>query len=277
MHPSTALRAGAVLTASALALSLGTATATAAESAPGKSPLDTASKVHTPDGAARWTTTRSAARRATGTATVTSIKVADGYLFTKGANSIDVTINGDPGTSAEGAEAKSVAITVRIDGKTHVDVPVSHWDGGDEDPETGTDYFDTHSSWGAGKAQILQTTVTYTDGDTSVLDTRSNVFYLRSVVRSGNPAVYYTNYSHTKIKFQARGWKVFKPSTGKYVSLGSVRLQYRKSGSWKTLKKIKLNSSGNGSYTYKAPTRTYRLYVPKTSTVAGGSTASFRS
>jgi len=74
-----------------------------------------------------------------------------------------------------------------------------------------------------------------------------------------------------KIKFTANNWKIFQPSTGKYVGLGSIKLQYRRSnGSYSTLKTMSLNSYGTGYYWRTDSTkRRYRLLISTTETAQG--------
>ncbi|NRQ48667.1 hypothetical protein [Aeromicrobium stalagmiti] len=275
MRMTTLARGGAVSTAAVLALTLtsGPANADSDDSASLRAKA-TASQGLTNTGGSEWAPVaggKSTANVKTPSVVIIDkLRIASGVLFRDGSNSVQILeINGEPGSSTGGQPPVKTAFTLKVGDKTHRGVLYKYDEGAD------VSYFDTKSGWGSGKAQILATTVTYADGTSSTDGTDSNVFYLRRAVKTSDPAAKISFYSPgTKVKVQPRGWKVFKPSSGKYVSLGKVRLQYRKSGSWKTLKSIKLDSRGNGSYTFKAPTRTYRLYVPKTSNVLGNSTTS---
>lgn len=265
MRMTTLARGGAVSTAAVLALTLTSGPANADDGAQFY-PDASASKSLSSVDAWGATPGKSAARTSAGAGiTLTKVRAASGVLFRSGDNSFPVELTGEPGTSPGGAGPAKTTFTLRVNGKNHENVLYRF------DEDFGP-YANTKSGWGDGKAQILNTTVTYTDGTTSRSGLDSNVFYLRRATRTtASKPFKVTTYSPgTKIKFQASTFKVFKPSTGKYVSLGKIRLQYKKSGSWKTLKTIKLNSRGSGSYTYKAPTRTYRLYVPTTADLLGG-------
>lgn len=274
MRPSTTLRAGAVLTATALSLSLGTGPVSAADDAPATvgarfakpAPAVTApSHFGAPSG-----TSRLAAAAAGDPIDVTTLQVGSGLLYREGNNPVAVTIEGQSGTGANGGTYAKTEFKLRVGKKTHTGRTLYQ-------TEDGVNYFNTKSGWGAGQAQLLETKVTYTDGTSQTDSGNSNTFYVRSRVRTtaDYPLTVRTYSPGNKIKFFARTWKVFKPSKGAYRSLGKIRLQYKKSGSWKTLKTIELDSKGNGSWTTKiSGTRTYRLFVPKTSTVAGGSTES---
>jgi hypothetical protein len=56
------------------------------------------------------------------------------------------------------------------------------------------------------------------------------------------------NRRNSRMTFRAFQIKVVNPSTGAYQSVKRVKLQQLKGSKWKTLKTIKLNSKGSGSY-----------------------------
>ncbi|KQV75041.1 hypothetical protein ASC61_08540 [Aeromicrobium sp. Root344] len=99
-------------------------------------------------------------------------------------------------------------------------------------------------------------------------------FYIRRATGSLAPSTKYPFEIYRigkKIKFTANNWKIFQPSTGKYVGLGSIKLQYRRSdGSYSTLKTMSLNSYGTGYYWRTDSTkRRYRLLISTTETAQG--------
>ncbi|MRJ75950.1 hypothetical protein GEV29_05330 [Aeromicrobium sp. SMF47] len=270
MRLNTLAKTGAALTASALVITLSSGPANAADdsASTGYAPASAPTAAVSADGFLPGTGAKSAAgNKAAAGVTINKIGVRSGVLYRKGDNSVFLSaLDGDPG----GAAAKT-EFTLRVGKKDHKVLLRGTNDG--------YAYFNTKSGWGSGKAWIRSTTVTYTNGTKSTSGTDSNKFYLRRATRTtANKPFKVTAYSPgTKIKFRASTFKVFKPSSGKYTSLGSIRLQYKKSnGKWKTVKKIKLNKKGSGSWTTRARTRTYRLYVPTTANVIGGQTGSIR-
>ncbi|KAA1395419.1 hypothetical protein [Aeromicrobium ginsengisoli] len=105
-------------------------------------------------------------------------------------------------------------------------------------------------------------------------DTIGGTFYIRRATGSTAPSTKYPFEIYRvggKIKFTANNWKIFQPSTGKYVGLGSIKLQYRHSnGTYSTLKTMSLNSYGTGYYWRTDSTkRRYRLLISTTDTAQG--------
>lgn len=268
MRLNTLAKTGAALTASALVITLTSGPANAADDststgyAPAATPKASVAAGDFLPGASGKS---AAGNKAAAGVTISRIGVRSAPLYRKGDNSVFLTaFEGNPG----GTVAKT-EFSVRIGKKNHT-VRL-------RGTAEGYAFFNTKSGWGSGKAWIRSTTVTYTNGTKSTSGKDSNKFYLRRATRTtANKPFKVTTYSPgTKIKFRASTFKVFKPSSGKYTSLGSIRLQYKKSnGKWKTVKRIKLNKKGSGSWTTRARTRTYRLYVPTTANVLGGQTDS---
>lgn len=115
------------------------------------------------------------------------------------------------------------------------------------------------------------------DGLDPIIDpTLGGTFYIKratgSTAVSKPPFQIYRNGG--KIKFTANSWKIFQPSTGTYVPLGSIKLQYKRSdGSYSTLKTMSLNSYGNGYYwRTDSKKRRYRLLISTTNTAQGSYT-----
>ena len=112
------------------------------------------------------------------------------------------------------------------------------------------------------------------DGADPIQDaTLGGTFYIKRA--TGSTAV--TKYpfeiyrSGKKIKFMANSWKIFQPSTGKFVGMRSIKLQYRHTnGTYSTLTTIPLNVYGTG-YLWRTDTtkRRYRLLISTTSTAQG--------
>ena len=254
MQSSTLYRAGAIFTASALALSLGTGPASAADSSRqsvGFAPAtQSGSNAFQKAGASD-----SQARVAAAAADVTKITIPNSVLSKKGFNQIYGARVNYTGSGT----IKSIKSTVRVNGKASflyfnangtVSVP---------------------STAGAGSARIVKSTVSYTDGSSSVDTTQSNAFFLRRAL-STNGALKIVR-KGKKVTFTATRIRVFRPASGTYVSLGKVKLQYKSGSKWMTKKNITLNSKGKGTYTISTSTkRRYRLFVPTTSTLYGGST-----
>ena len=103
--------------------------------------------------------------------------------------------------------------------------------------------------------------------------TYGGTFYIRRATGSTSvtKAPFQIYRSGGKIKFTANNWKIFQPSTGKYVGLGSIKLQYRHTnGTYSTLKTMSLNSYGTGYYWRTDSTkRRYRLLISTTNTAQG--------
>ncbi|MET0468204.1 MAG: hypothetical protein ABWZ87_05650 [Aeromicrobium sp.] len=238
MRTSTFVRAGVVLTASALAFSLGAGPATAAESAtatgkatqPSTSKLGSASSV----GAA---------------GTISVLRLGSGTITDRATTQFVGTVAGSaaPGTTAQ--------VDVRINGrgKGRVQLYPGNGNGGVEIPR----------GWGSGRVQVGPTY--FSDG--TVDGHVSNTFYARKQVRSKATYPLKIRRVNSSITFRAYGVKIINPASGKYQSVKRVKLQQLKGGKWKTKKTIKLNSSGNGKYKTSLKKKyRYRLYVPRTST-----------
>lgn len=274
MHLTTRLGAG--VTAAVLILGLGAGTATAADE-PSSRTTGVKSVDPTPTTLSRGALPADLGRPAGATAqsgeNFSKIRVSSSALYQKGPNQVRVYLSGSFGTPPQGASLTSITFTLQVAGKNHAGVKL-HADS-EYEPGKTIYYVESQSGWGAGKAKILNTTFNYSDGSSVMDGTDSNTFYLRNLVKSTAYYSYHvTVYDPSdKIRFEPKRWVVFKPSTGTYVSLGEIRLQYKKGSGWKTMKVIKLNSKGSGSYTTNvAAKRSYRLFVPTTSTVLGGAT-----
>ena len=102
----------------------------------------------------------------------------------------------------------------------------------------------------------------------------SNTFLLRRLTKTTNKYGLVVTRSGSRITFKAQNWKIFKPATGTYVAMNTIKLQYKDSaGRWQTKKTIELNGFGTGSFSTTTNTkRRYRVYYPTTDTILGSST-----
>ncbi|AWB93661.1 hypothetical protein [Aeromicrobium chenweiae] len=242
MRSSIAARTGAVVTATALALTLGVGSASAAD------PKSTAAKA------------------APTQKHVSKFHLKSGVITQHTRSGVygDVLLKG-PG------KVKSIKTEVRINGVRKGTVKL--YTGSYKKSRSGKikgGGVDLPRRWGAGAVVLGPTTFTYSNGATTVDQKKSNRFYIRrdvKTLKSNNTALVIKR-TNKKVTFKVQRVSIVKPSSGKYVSAGSVKLQYKSStGKWKTKKTIKLNSKGNGTYkrTTSAKQR-YRIHVSKTDT-----------
>ncbi|MCW2841008.1 MAG: hypothetical protein JWR55_2491 [Aeromicrobium sp.] len=232
MRTSTFLRAGAVLTASALAFSLGAGPVSAAESTAGAAAVATAEPVET-------------------AATITGIRISSGVITNASATFFRGTVTVAPLAPGQSVTAET---EVRVNGKYRGRAPI------------GPNGVSIPRTYGSGKVRVGPTY--FSDG--TVDGNVSNVFYARKEVRSKATFPLKIRRVNSKITFRAYGVKIVNPTTGKYQSVKRVKLQQLKNGKWKTKKTIKLKSSGNGTYKTSIKKKyRYRLYVPRTSTQQG--------
>ena len=136
---------------------------------------------------------------------------------------------------------------------------------------TGNGGVDLPRGWGAGQVRVGPTTFTYRDGTSSTSE-RIDYFNARRdvrVTRKDNVALTVKR-TGDRVRFRVRSLKVIKPVTGRYVSLGSVRLQTLTGGRWKDVKRIELDARGHGSLTLTRPSkRRYRLVSDRSATRVG--------
>lgn len=267
MRLSTLLRAGAVVTASALTLGLSTVPASAHESTLGR-PASAAAVDHP---GARLATSSDlhvrasarASRSASSTAAdVVQLKASSAVLFNPEENYIDVDVYlVDPEEQVDG-----ITLDLSIGG--HTVGPLDLYYDEDED----VTFVVVPGNVGLGKAQFTGTTIQYTeesglpdDQDT----TASNAFFVRRAIVSATPAATYSVKGKRK-RFYVHQVGIYTPSVGDFTSLRTIKLQYNKNGTWRTKKNIKLNSSGNGSYSFKSSKKyRYRIYSGTTATSTG--------
>lgn len=231
MRMSIGARAATVLTASALALSLGVGPAAAASGQPSHRTLGTGSGV-------------SAA------GTITALQIGDGVITQ---NPLAQYVGTVTGTAPAGTQVQT---DVRLNG-----VPVGRVT---LYPGIGNGGVELPRQWGPGQLQVGPSY--FADG--TVDPTVSNVFTARKLVTTSRRDGYALkiNRRNNKMKFRARQVVVVNPVSGGFDSARRVKLQQFKHGAWKTIKTIKLNSHGNGSYSTSIKKKyRYRLYVARTS------------
>lgn len=254
MRPSTLVRSGAVLTATALAITLGTGPASATDST-----SSSAVRAAAPAAEARGSFADAAARTSgpvkPAAVTLGTFRLNSGVITSK-----DLTgIFGDVIPSGSGTVTSAVT-TVTVNGVVKGQVPLYPGDdnGGVDIPRV----------WGSGAVVLGPTTFNY-QGEPSSLETKkSNTFYVRKNIKTtrSDGIALRIRRVNSKISFKAQQIKIVNPSSGQYVSAGSVKLQYKSGSTWKTKKTIKLDSSGNGSYSRTTSSKyRYRLFISKTS------------
>lgn len=135
-----------------------------------------------------------------------------------------------------------------------------------------TAYLEAKSSWGRGKFTVKNVRVVY--DSTTYKDTRvsGGTFTMKSAIKGklkyGNVIQVRANGSKKTVKvgvkrYTTKGWSAY---AGK-----KVKIQYKSGGTWKTKKKVKLNSKGKATYKFSTGKRyKYRVVVPKNSTTVGG-------
>lgn len=138
-----------------------------------------------------------------------------------------------------------------------------------------SDGIDYQRAWGAGVVRLANVKVTGTDQDGTVpfedlaLSTPYNATRVRYAVDPGT--VIKINRVNKKLSFKVRA--TYTAANGKHYSVGKAKIQYKKNGAWKTLKTLKLNSTGRA--TYKITTskkRPYRLVIATTNVFQGAAT-----
>ncbi|QGG42816.1 hypothetical protein [Aeromicrobium yanjiei] len=244
MRSSITARAGAALTASALALTVGVGSASAADST--------------------TTSSSTAARQAEPAKAVSQFRLKSGVITQSAKSGVwgDVTFSG-------AGSYKSATTEVRINGVRKGKVKLYEGRYKKSGSKVTGGGVDLPRGWGAGSVVLGPTTFTYADGTTSVDSKKSNRFYIRRNVKTlnGSNTALVIKRNNNKVTFKVQRLSIINPGAGKYVSAGSVKLQYKSGSKWKTKKTIKLNSKGNGSYKRSTSTKQrYRLYVSKTST-----------
>lgn len=137
---------------------------------------------------------------------------------------------------------------------------------------------DYKRSWGAGLVKLANIRVTGTDAVTGAFDNFPVAAPANSV------RVKYAVTPKSGIKYLRVGKKLTFTATVHYLNAknkaapaGKAVIQYKKAGTWKVLKTLKLNAKGKATYKISLRTkRYYRLVVPSTTLVQGDATGSSR-
>lgn len=202
----------------------------------------------------------SAATAAPGdTVKVTNIKLKSTATYYKTSNPLSgIVIAVAPGANAYGFKA-----TVKVNGAvvaTKVPVYLGN---------TGGIYYDR--KWGAGVVSLTNFTASGNDA--------SGYFTDRPIPAPANSVrVRYAVESNSGIKITKRGKKLTFKLTATYRDKSERRLspkrgviQVKKGGKWRTLKTVKLNSKGKGTYKKSdRKKRSYRMLVKTTTGLQGG-------
>jgi len=257
---TTLARGGALLTAAALALTLGTGPATA-----DSTQTEKAASVASPTGGKPVSSLSfgSAARGITplatpGHANIISFDQKHVVLSEPGI----YTYTGHPEVDYEGANLQRIRSRLYVGGKNQGFYELT------------PDGIVLPSTVQSGHSRLGPSNLYYYDGSPSTSDsTKSNYFNIRRYTKSTNTYGLVVTRVGSHITFKAQNWKIFKPSTGKYVAMNTMKLQYRKDGHWVTWKTISLNDVGTGSYSTRTNThRSYRVAYPTTDSILGSRT-----
>lgn len=269
MRRTTLARGGALLTAATLAISLtaGTASADSTQTEKAVAASDTAgTRTGAPATGSIFGASKARAQRvetlAATPADITTLSISNGVLWRAGENSVDAFVDGVDGS----VPIDHIEMNLTLNGSPRGTVTLF-------EDEIGQ-FIDVLNTVGAGTAQLGPSTIHYADSSTSVDSTMSNTFLLRRLTKTTNKYGLVVTRSGSRITFKAQNWKIFKPATGTYVAMNTIKLQYKDSaGRWQTKKTIELNGFGTGSFSTTTNTkRRYRVYYPTTDTILGSST-----
>lgn len=196
-------------------------------------------------------------------AAITTVKLKSGATYYKTSNFISGTV----AASAPGSSSfYGIKATVTVNGKV-VKTGASVYQNGV--------YFDR--AWGSGTVRLINFTA-------SGFDTRpGNVgaYYDRPIPAPANATrVRYAVESGSGLKVTKRGKKMtfklkatYRDKSEKRKSAKRATIQVKKSGKWKTLKNVKLNSKGKATYKRKdGKKRQYRMVIKTTNTLQGATT-----
>ena len=292
MRRTTAARLGAAFAASAIALSLGAGTALAEGDTSGTQTVHAASISPTagtaakvPAGATR--DGKSLLTGSVGRSSVTPLALPPtSKMLAYNQKSVVLTEPGlfiFEGSPVVTNPAGIGFIDTRVTVGTKINARELGFPGGDFGPPIPE--YPAHgvvlpSTTPVGKAHLGPANIWYQNPDhtltmTSTHDTLiGGTFYIRRGTKSIATNALTVTRSGSKVTFKATSWKIFQPSTGKYVGIRSIKLQYRNSnGSYSTLKTMPLNIYGTGSYSITTSTkRSYRLLIPTTDSISASLT-----
>ena len=285
MRRTTAARLGAAFTAGAIALSMGAGTAIAEGDTSGTQTAHAKSISSTAGTAGKTPFDTSSKAAVSGSANRSSVSPLalppTSNILAYSQKSIVLT---EPGTFIyEGAPVVSNPagvgfINTRVTVGTKINARELAFPGAD--PEYLFHGIVLPSTTPVGKAHLGPANIYYQNPDHTPTGTSSRdeliggTFYIRRYTKSVATYALDIRRYNSKVTFKATSWKIFQPSTGKYVGIRSIKLQYRNSnGSYSTLKTMPLNVYGTGSYSITTNTkRNYRLLIPTTSTIWGSKT-----
>ena len=122
--------------------------------------------------------------------------------------------------------------------------------------------------FGAGKMVLGPTVEVLTVKNAATswtpLTAKSNTFY----IRRDTWGTFKASHSGSTVSFGARAR--IRGTDGSALSAKTGYIQYASDGTWKTLKTLSLDSTGNGKWSYRtSKQRTYRFLVKRTSVING--------
>lgn len=269
MRSTIVRRFSAAISVSALALSLGTVPSSAAESSQS---LSTKSSVAADRPNARLATgadlasasasreSGTAAIAATPTVNVTQVKAYSAVINNPTENYIDVDV-----FVSDDSNIENLTLGLLVDDKKSGRYDVWY------DPDLDVTFVIVPDTAGLGKARFTSTKVYYTpesEKAPTIDGTDSNSFYVRrDVFPEANAEVELADNTKT---FVVEGMGRYSTAIHGWKTLGTIKLQYKTGGEWKTKKTITLNDEGYGTYTFTKTTKYYyRIISGKTSTWIG--------
>lgn len=122
--------------------------------------------------------------------------------------------------------------------------------------------------FGAGKVVLGSHVEVYTTKESvpswTLLNAKSNTFY----VRRDTFGTFKASHSGSTVSFGARAR--LRATDGSAIAAKTGYIQYASDGTWKTLKTLSLDSTGNAKWSYRTSSkRTYRFMVKRTSVING--------
>ncbi|MGH1562067.1 hypothetical protein [Mumia sp. DW29H23] len=136
-----------------------------------------------------------------------------------------------------------------------------------------TGYLTVRNGWGRGAFRLANVRVEWYDTDYNKLSAvdgsyTGGGFAVKSGLKASGKVRYWSNSSRKVANIKLKRYL----SNGKYYNYKTkVKLQRKKSGKWRTVKTLKLNSKGAAKYSFRSSKKyKYRFVVKANSTTAGG-------
>ncbi len=287
MRRTTLARGGALLTAAILALSLGAGPATAADSPTTESGSIAPDTSFSPDRGASFpapSAARTGARASgsdvgiasAGDVTIHDYSISSGvmgtldpewpYVYAPGRITFNYFNGARLGTPTNYGPTMWTHATVNGVYRNGEDDWVPMWANRPSESAPGAEI---PRHFGAGKIVLgpemeVYTTHDAADGPWTIINATSNTFY----VRRDTWGTFKASHSGSTVSFGARAR--IRGTDGSALTAKTGYIQYASSGTWKTLKTLSLDSTGNAKWSYKTSSkRTYRFMVKRTSVING--------